>query len=203
MSVSGTNLDACQEAVRSSDAELVEKHKLVLITGYRLRDEVRGSAAKRAGDTPLRVLVAEVHAFLGDRRKRAEEGWEMWGDGAWQEAGAYRSIRRRMTDHIRNSSREARLLQTKRRIDNPGKLLDKEGPWFDWVEAWVKTGWATMDGGNCMPLRASEIHGQQTRHACTPWAWSVSAGLQFFWWRTHAFRKRINRWCVSSGLPYA
>ena len=110
----------------------------------------------------------------------------MWGDGAWQEVGAYWSIRRRMTDHIRNSSREARLLQTKRRIDNPGKLLDKEGPWFDWVEAWVKTGWATMDGGNRMPLRASEIRGQQTGHTCTPWAWSVPAGLQFFWWRTHA-----------------
>ena len=60
--------------MQSSDAELVEEHKLVLITGYRLRDEVRGYAAKRDGDTPLCVLVAEVHAFLGDRRKRAEEG---------------------------------------------------------------------------------------------------------------------------------
>ena len=149
--VSATNLAARQSAATMSDAEIVEQHKLLLVTGYRLRDDTRGSAAKRTGDTPLCVIMAETHAALGDRRKRAENGWETWHTFAWHEHTLYADIHRRMTTHIWYSQQEAKRLQVKRRIDNPGKLLDKEGPWFDWEKAWVKSGWVTRSGVNLMP----------------------------------------------------
>ena len=180
--VSATNLAARQSAATMSDAEIVEQHKLLLVTGYRLRDDARGSAAKRTGDTPLCVIVAETHAALGDRRKRAENGWETWHTFAWHEHTLYADIHRRMTTHIWYSQQEAKRLQVKRRIDNPGKLLDKEGPWFDWEKAWVKSGWATRSGVNLMPSRASDVLGSSTTRTCTPWAWRVHAGLQLYWW---------------------
>ena len=58
MQISATNLDARQEALSLSDTALVAKYKLILVTGYRLTDNARGSAAQRAGDTPLCVLIA-------------------------------------------------------------------------------------------------------------------------------------------------
>ena len=45
------------------------------------------------------------------------------------------------------------------RIDNPGKLLEEEGPWFDWTQDWVKTGWATTKGMNKMMKNITELEG--------------------------------------------
>ena len=84
----------------------------------------------------------------------------------------YKDIRRRMTSHIRNSCIEAERLQTKRRIDNPGKLLLEEGPWFDWTHEWVKAGWATTKGANKMMKNITELEGmidgenKQPTNAC-------------------------------------
>ena len=64
-----------------------------------------------------------------------------------------------MTSRIRNSSIEAERLQIKRRIDNPGKLLEEEGPWFDWIQDWVKTGWATTKEINKMMKNITELEG--------------------------------------------
>ena len=54
---------------------------------------------------------------------------------------------------------EAERLQRKRKIDNPGKLLEEEGPWFDWIQDWVKTGWATTKGINKMMKNITELEG--------------------------------------------
>ena len=183
MQISATNLDARQEALSLSDITLVEKYKLTLVTGYRLIDNARGSAAQRSGDTPLCVLIAETHAAVGDRRKRAEMGWETWCAFAWHEHTIYLDIRRRMSAHIRYSYQEATRLQTKRQIDNPGKRLHKDGPLFDWRKTWVATGWAARSGDNLMPDRASDVQGGGVIRTCTPWAWRVPAALQLLWWR--------------------
>ena len=188
MQTMATNLDARQEALSLSDAALVAKHKLLLVTGYRLVDNARGSAAQRAGDTPLCVLVAETHAAIGDRRKQSEEHWGAGRTLAWHEHGIYREIRRRMSSHIRHTHQEASRLQVKRQIDNPGKSLHKDGPLFDWRKAWVATGWATRDGGNLMPARASDVRGSGVTHTCTPWAWHVPTALFLFWYRERQAR---------------
>ena len=184
MQVMGTNLDARQETLTLSDVDLVDKHKLLLVTGYRLVDMARGSAAQRVGDTPLCVLIAETHAAIGDRRKRAEMDWS-WRTFVWHEHEVYQDIHRRMAVHIRFSQQEAARLQVKRQIDNPGKRLEEDGPLVDWEKTWVATGWATAAGTSLMPPRASAVGSSGVVRTATPWAWIVPPALQVFWWRVH------------------
>ena len=186
--VSATNLETQQETINLSDSDLVAKHKLMLITGFRLKDEARGSASKRAGDTPICVLIAETHAAIGDRRKGSESGWGFTQGYAWETHSIYMDIRRRMTTHIRHSHREADRRQIKCRIDNPGKYLEEEGPLFDWEQTWVTTGWASRTGRNLMPLRASDVNGSRVTMAYTPWAWRVHPALMIAWWRSREGR---------------
>ena len=156
--MTATNLDTINKEMSASDNNIIARHGLALITGYRLKDTARGSPSKRSGDAPFTVLIAETHAAILDRRTR-NEACDESSHLNWALEDIYKDIRRRMTSHIRNSSIEAERLQIKRRIDNPGKLLEEEGPWFDWTQDWVKTGWATTKGMNKMMKNITELEG--------------------------------------------
>ena len=162
-----TNLDSIRETRKASDNTIMEQHGLELLTGYRLKDTARGSPNKRSGDTPFTVYIAETHAAIHDRRTRNEK-CEEEDQLDWSLDSIYKDIRYRMTTHMRNTKLEANRLQTKRRIDNPSKKLDKEGPWFEWNDQWVKTGWCDKEGWNLMPKEASDIEGTQYTHSMIP-----------------------------------
>jgi hypothetical protein len=169
--MTATNLDTINKEMSASDNNIIARHGLALITGYRLKDTARGSPSKRSGDAPFTVLIAETHAAILDRRTR-NEACEESAHLNWALDDIYKDIRRRMTSHIRNSCIEAERLQIKRRIDNPGKSLEDEGPWFDWTHEWVKTGWATTKGANKMMKNTTELEGiingenKQPTNAC-------------------------------------
>ena len=131
---SATNLDTIQHQLQASDDEIIRDQKLALITGYRMKDTARGSPAKRSGDTPFCVLIAETHAAL-ECRRRHNDRREYMGRFTWNLQDIYRDIRYRMTQHIKHTHLEAKRLQTKRIIDNPGKHLEEDGPWFDWMDS--------------------------------------------------------------------
>ena len=156
--MTATNLDTINKEMSASDNNIIARHGLALITGYRLKDTARGSPSKRSGDAPFTILIAETHAAILDRRTR-NEACDESSHLNWALEDIYKDIRRRMTSHIRNSCIEAERLQIKRRIDNPGKLLEEEGPWFDWIQDWVKTGWATTKGINKMMKNITELEG--------------------------------------------
>ena len=162
-----TNLDAIKEARKASDNTIMEQYGLELLTGYRLKDTARGSPNKRSGDTPFTVYIAETHAAIHDRRKRKEK-CEEEDQLDWSLDSIYKDIRYRMSTHMRNTRLEADRLQTKRRIDNPSKKLDKERPWFEWKDQWVKIGWCSKEGWNLMPKEASDIEGTHYTHSMTP-----------------------------------
>ena len=169
--LTATHLDTMNKEMSASDNNIIARHVLALITGYRLKDTARGSPSKRSGDAPFTVLIAETHAAILDRRTR-NEACEESSYLNWALDDIYKDIRRRMTSHIRNACIEAERLQIKRRIDNPGKPLGEEGPWFDWTHEWVKTGWATHKGSNKMMKNITELEGmidgenKQPTNAC-------------------------------------
>ena len=97
--MTATNLDTINKEMSASDNNIIARHGLALITGYRLKDTARGSPSKRSGDAPFTVLIAETHAAILDRRTR-NEACDESSHLNWALDDIYKDIRRRTTSHI-------------------------------------------------------------------------------------------------------
>ena len=187
--LTGTNQKDVVRLRNCTAREIVNEHRLPLITGYRFTHDLRTSVDSPIDDLPYIALIAEAHHAIQQRRRSndaiLERNEQPDRHTRTDPQSLYTVIRAAMQEHAHHAKRMAQDDEDRLYVLHPDKRFDENGPVVEWNKAWVCSGWSDARGNIRMPRRLMDVEHMGAVKCASPWAWHIPTWLHtFLRWRS-------------------